>query len=62
MHQITGGGMKDISQQVTPTGCMHCGLRANTVRFCVVRGAKTGHQLAGDNSSWCSEFESRTTH
>ena len=29
---------------------------------CVVRDANMGHQLAGGNSSWCPELESRTTH
>ena len=29
--------------------------------LCVVRGANMGHQLAGGNSSWCPELESRTT-
>ena len=29
--------------------------------MCVVRDANMGHQLAGGNSSWCPELESRTT-
>ena len=29
---------------------------------CVARDANMGHQLAGDNSSWCPKLESRTTH
>ena len=29
--------------------------------LCVVRDANMGHQLAGGNSSWCPELESRTT-
>ena len=31
-------------------------------KACVVRDANMGHQLAGGNSSWCPELESRTTH
>ena len=29
---------------------------------CVVRDANMGQQLAGGNSSWCPELESRTAH
>ena len=32
------------------------------VEACVVQDANTGHQSAGGNSSWCPEWESRTTH
>ena len=34
----------------------------NHRQACVVPDANMGHQLAGGNSSWCPELESRTTH
>ena len=38
------------------------GRSGSTAIPCVVRDANMGHQLAGENSSWCPELESRTTH
>ena len=35
---------------------------SSSVWSCAVRDANMGHQLAGGNSSWCPELESRTTH